>query len=148
MPQNNPEIIEYIDHTGRIENINGPSRLLRVRLSDDGHDCGGCPAAKLCGASSGAQFIDVPVKSVVGYEIGDKVRLRGTERMHRRAIMLATVFPCIALIAIMVLIYVLTYSQVWAALGGIAAMLIFYLCLYLARNKVEHEFGFEVQKEC
>lgn len=145
MTRNDTETLEYIDHTGRVERVDASRRSLTVRI-DDEHDCGGCPAAKLCGAASGSKTTEVPVRNPGQFTVGDRVRLRGTERMHRRAIMLATVFPCIALIAIMVAIFVITGNQLWAALGGIASMLVFYLALYLARNKVEHEFGFEVVK--
>lgn len=145
MSRNDSDTLEYIDHGGRVESVDMQSRALTVRI-DDEHDCGGCPAAKLCGAASGSKTTVVPVRHPESFAVGDRVRLSGTERMHRRAIMLATVFPCLALIAIMVMIFVITGNQLWAALGGIASMLVFYLALYLARNKIEHEFGFEVEK--
>lgn len=146
MSEKNVEIIEYIDHIGRVESIDAAKGNLRVRLEGE-HECGACPAANLChGAENGAQYIDVAVRNPGAFRVGDRVRMRGTERMHRRAIMLATVLPCIALIAIMTLIYVLTGDQLWSALGGLGSMLIFFLALYLARNRVAHEFEFDVRK--
>lgn len=142
MTGHNTETIEYIDHYGRVKSIDSQKRTLTVSLSDS-TDCGECPAARLCAATQGKQEITIPVDRPSAFTPGMTVRLRGTERMHRRAIMLATVIPCVALVAVMTAVFITTGSQLTAALCGLAAIGVFYVALYAMRNRVAHEFSFE-----
>ena len=59
--------------------------------------------------------------------------------------MIATVIPSIALVAVMVIIYMLTADQTVAALGGIGSMIFFFVMLYLFRNRIAHEFSFTIK---
>ena len=142
---------EHIDHHGTVTAISGGGAAggpitATVRLEGN-HDCSGCRAAALCGmAGKDSDTLNVTLTDHEAgrLHVGDRVTLRGTERMHRRAIMLATVLPCVTLVAVMVALYLLTGSQPVAALGGLAAMVIFFIVLFLARNRVAHEFSFTV----
>lgn len=142
MTEPDTETIEYIDHFGRVERIDAKKRLLTVKLSDS-HDCGGCPAARLCAAGKGSSEIEVAVSRPADFTPGMAVRLRGTERMHRRAIMLSTLLPCIFLVGVMTAVFLLSGSQIAAALSGILATAAFYAALYAFRDRVAHEFIFE-----
>lgn len=141
---NMSESIEYIEHQAIVRSVDPVKGTISVRI-DDIEECGDCPAANLCGAkgeSSNLVTIATPMASSLKPD--DIIFVRGTETMHRKAIMYATVFPCIILVAIMVGIYLLTANQLAAALSGIGAMLLFFLILYLFRNKIAHEFTFSV----
>lgn len=140
------EEIEYIDHTGRVTSIDLSRRTITVTLLEEA-DCGGCPAGKLCSNfAPDKNVVTVNVPDPSAYQIGDFVAVRGTERLHRKAIMLATVIPTFALLAVMIGIYLLTGSQLAACLSALGAMLVFFVGLYLMRNKLAHEFVFEVIK--
>lgn len=141
---------EYIDHKGTVLAIDrhpvAGSLTASVRI-DDSNECGGCPAARLCGVTGGdtpTLNVVVPKREATRLRVGDRVTVRGTERMHHRAIMLATVLPCLTLVAVMVGVYLVTGSQLLAALCGLGAMVIFFCLLFAARNKVAHEFSFTV----
>ena len=136
--------IEYIDHDGRIKSVDPERGTVTVAMTEDA-DCGGCPAGKLCrNFAPDTDMVEVPVKNPEDFKPGDFVTVRGSERLHRKAIMLITVIPSIALLAVMIGIYLLTGSQLTACLCGIGAMLLFFWGLYLIRNKLAHEFVFEV----
>lgn len=138
---------ESVIHTGTVTAVDSRRREVTVRLSSE-EGCDACPAARLCGASgSEGREVRVEVHDVASWPIGSAVRVAGTEAMHRRAIMLATVIPCIALIAVMTAVYLLTGSQSAAGLSGLGAMLVFFILLYLARNRIEHEFRFHILPE-
>ncbi|MDE7159413.1 MAG: SoxR reducing system RseC family protein [Muribaculaceae bacterium] len=141
---------EYIDHEGTViaieRNPVAGSLTATVRLEGT-KECGGCPAARLCGVAEGESDtlqVVVPKREATRLRVGDHVTVRGTERMHHRAIMLATVLPCLALVAVMVGVYLLTRSQAFAALAGLGAMVVFFTILFMARNRVAHEFSFTV----
>lgn len=141
------EEIEYIDHQGRITAIDQGKSSVTVTLLEDA-DCGECPAGKLCtNFTPDKNVIEVPVADVSEYKVGDFVSVRGTEKLHRKAIMLATVIPSVALIAVMIGVYLLTASQLAACLSGLGSMFLFFFGLYLMRNRLAHEFVFEIKKE-
>ena len=136
------ETTEYIEHSAIIKKIDTDHNLVWVRI-DDPEECGDCPASKLCQSrGEPSNLVSVKVTDTRRYKVDDIVTVRGTERMHHKAIMYATVFPCIILIATMVGIYLLTDNQLAAALSGIGMTGIFYLILWLFRNKIAHEFTF------
>lgn len=138
--------IEYIEHDAVVTGVDSSRNQITVRLTDTA-ECGGCPAAKVCSGMKDTQKIVIPVKNADSFKKGEVVIVRGTEQMHRKAIMLATFIPCVCLIAIMTTIFLLTGNQLTAALGGLASMVVFFLLLYLFRNKVAHEFVFTVIRD-
>lgn len=137
---------EQIIHQGEIISVDKAQRTVTVRVSND-DECGGCPAATLCGISGkdSGQLITIKIRGTGVYTKGDKVEVIGTESMHRKAIMLATVIPSITMIAIMTLIYLLTFNQLYAAIGGVGSMFFFFAIIYLFRNKIAHEFNFTIK---
>lgn len=139
------EYIDRIEHRGTVEYVDQQKGILRIRL-DGQHECGTCPAARLCSGAK-SDVIDVECRNASLYKVGQRVVVEGTEQMHRKAIMLATVLPCVALIAGMVTVYLVTWNQLAAVLSGLGATILFYLLLYGMRNRVAHEFRFSVFPE-
>lgn len=138
------EEIEYIDHQGRITAVDAEKRIVTVALEETA-DCGECPAHKLCNNFTPEKnVVAVNVANPAQYKVGEFVTVRGTERLHRKAIMLATVIPSLALIIVMIGVYLLTADQLAACLSGIGAMIIFFVGLYLLRHRLAHEFNFEI----
>lgn len=140
------DYIDYIEDDGIIEWINAEDNTIGVRINHP-DECGECPAAKICGGGKQKNIFTIKVSDTHQYRIGQTITIQGSEKLHRRAIMLATVLPCIALIAVMAIIYLTTGNQATAALGGLITMVLFFGILYLARNKIAHEFVFEISKK-
>ena len=140
------EKIEYIRHSGQISGIDPQHSTVTVSVIENA-DCGGCPASKLCNNfDSDKNTLVVPVRDCSDFKIGDFVTLYGSERIHRKAIMLCTVIPSIALVAVMIGVFLLTANELAACLSGIGALVVFYVFLYLVRNKIAHEFTFNIEK--
>ena len=135
---------EQIIHLGRVLSVDSSVGSIEILL-EDGGDCGSCPAAKLCNHGSKSEN-KVVVMSDDTFEVGEKVRVVGTEMMHRKAIVLVLVCPCLLLIATMVMVYLLTLDESVAALSGLGLMLVFFIVLYLCRNRIAREFVFRVEK--
>lgn len=141
------EEIEYIDHRGRITAINREKGTVTVSLIEEA-DCGECPAGKMCNNFlPDKNILEIAVENPSAYKIGDFVEVRASERLHRKAIIIVTVIPSLALLAVMIGLYLLTGSQLTACLSGLGAMIVFFFGLYLMRNKLAHEFVFEIVKE-
>lgn len=141
------EEIEYIEHDGRVTAVNPGKGTVTVTLTEEA-DCGGCPAGKLCSNfTPDKNVVEVPVADTSTFRTGDFVTVRGSERLHRKAIILVTVIPSLALIAVMIGIYLLTGSQLAACVSAIGAMIVFFFGLYLMRRRLAHEFVFEIVKK-
>ena len=139
------DVIERITHNGTVVATNLKTGHVMVRI-DEQAECSGCAAAKLCNKiSDNNHTLKIYTKDIAKYKVGDKVTASGTEQMHRKAIMLATVFPCIILIATMTSIYLLTSNEALAVIVGICSTIIFFILLYLFRNKISHEFIFTLR---
>lgn len=139
------DIIESITHDGTIISSSPKDGLVTVKIDDEA-ECNSCAAAKLCRKISDKNHtIDIHTNHASKYQPGDKVSIQGTEQMHRKAIMLATVIPCIILIAVMVGTYILTLNQLMSVTCGLASTVFFFVLLYACRNKIAHEFVFTIK---
>ena len=138
------ETYDYVEHTAIVQSTDPVRNIVNVRITDL-EECGDCPAAQLCNAAgSESNIIAIITPHASGFRKGDILEIRGTEQMHRKAIMYATVLPCIALVDVMVAVYLLTLNQLAAALSGIGVMILFFFILWCSRNKIAHEFCFTI----
>jgi len=147
----NTEYVEYIHHRGMVKSVNKKKRIVLVSVNDDG-DCGSCPAARLCSISQNngrnKNEIEVFVSDASGYEVGEIVDVYGTEGMHKKAILVAMVVPCLILVAVMVGVYSITSDQAFSALCGLGAVILVYLIFYILRRHIAHQFNFTIKKKC
>ena len=141
------ESTDYIRHTGIVTAVNPAANSVTVKIDDAG-DCGSCPASKICEATGQTEnTITIVTPHASSYKKGEIVNVRGTEQMHRKAIMYATVLPSILLVAVMVAVYLMTFNQLAAALSGIAVTILCYVAIWACRNKIAHEFSFSIIKD-
>ena len=137
---------DFIDHQGRVTAVNTEKGTVTVALLEEA-ECGGCPAGKLCNNfSPDKNIMEVATADASRYKVGDFVKVRGAERIHRKAIMIATVIPSLALIVVMIGVYLLTGSQLAASLSALGAMILFFAGLFLIRKKLAREFVFILEK--
>lgn len=140
------EDIDCIDHHGIVTAVDAAAGTVTVIINEE-DECDCCPAAKLCTIKDKtADRITVASDRAGDFKKGEEVTLRASERMHRKAILLATVIPCVVLVAVMVGVYLISFNQLAAALCGLGTMIAFFIILYLSRNHVAHEFNLEILK--
>lgn len=138
------EIIENITHQATVKSVDPKKGTLTVTLKHD-DDCSSCPVTEICGGAN-SDTLTLQVAHPERFRPGERVELTGTERMHPKAVKMATIVPCIALVAAMVGIYLASGDQFAAVAGGLGVMVFFFAMLYAFRNKIRHEFSFEVRK--
>ncbi len=139
---NSDTLIDAIIHRGTVSSMTDSQA--QVQLADN-VSCGGCPAAKVCGGVD-RKIITVLVPDGMKLHPGDRVEVSGTQRMHHKAIRLATLYPTIALIAVMVGVYLLTGEQGVAALAGVGTMALFFAILWMSRRRLATEFTFTLHR--
>ena len=144
LTDNNP-YNDVIVHKATVVALSPDNTDAKVRVTD-ADECAACAAASLCGVNNGKKgtVINAAVGKGLNPKVGDIVEISGTEQLHRKAIRLATVYPTLAILAVMIGLYLITADQLVAALGGIATMIVFFVCLWLARKKLAREFLFVI----
>lgn len=138
--------LDEIVHRGSVLATDPAKGTVTVAL-DGSQECGACPAARLClNGERRRDTLEIQTDGRNSLKTGDRVEVSTTEVLHRKAIMLATVLPCVALVAVMVAVFVATGNQGLAAICGLASMILFFVALYAMRGKIAHELQFKVRK--
>lgn len=138
---------DQILHHGVVEKLMPGRNMVGVRIADS-DECAACAAAKICRAgNNSSELLAVTVPPGMRLNIGDKVEVTGSEQLHRKAIRLLMLYPTMAIIAVMVGVYLLWGNQLMAALAGVGVMFMFFIILYVCRNRINREFVFVIKRK-
>lgn len=134
---------EQVKHTGKV--VSMTPQLTTVQIVSHSA-CSSCHAAGLCGLSEYAEkAIQVPTDPYAAYGVGDEVQVVLKASMGMKAVWLAYFLPLVILLAIALGLIALGVSEVVAGLSGIAAVGVYYLGLWLFREKLQDEYVFTIQ---
>lgn len=132
--------MEYsLRHHGIVTGIS--SRTLSVSIAS-GADCSGCAVKSVCHPGGKPQD-EIIVKATIprsertsNFHIGDNVEISITTSKRMRAILMALVMPCLLLVCGTFTAIWLGTSQTMAATMGIAVTAIYYIILYICRDRL------------
>ncbi|MGM9713033.1 MAG: SoxR reducing system RseC family protein [Prevotella sp.] len=142
-----------IIHGGIIERIDG--KHISVRIVQKAA-CASCSISKQCTASeSKVKVIDVWTADASRYAVGQEVNVSLTTGMARGAVLLSFVYPTLIIVAVIVAVLCLTspggpwplaapYSEMAAALAGIASLIPYFAILFSIRKKLRQRFMFSI----
>lgn len=134
---------EEIRHSGKIVEIT-PSTIVVEIIAEEA--CGSCSAASLCGMSEvKKKLIEVP--AALGYETGEEVWVLLKSSKGMKAVWLSYIVPLILLMATILILSGIGVSELICGLGAIGVIAVYYLLLFLFRNKVKKEYTFYIEKK-
>ena len=134
---------EQVKHTGKV--VSMTPQLTTVQIVSQSV-CAQCHAAGLCGLSEYTEkAIQVPTDPYASYGVGDEVQVVLKASMGMKAVWIAYFFPLLLLLAVALGLIALGVSEVWAGLAGIAAVGLYYLGVWLFREKLQNEYIFTIQ---
>ena len=108
--------------------------------------CSGCHAAGLCGLGEVMEkAVEVPTSPYASYKVGDEVEVLFKASMGMKAVWLAYFIPLVVLLAVILGLIGLGVAEVPAGLAGIAAVGVYYLVLWLFRDKLKNEYIFTIK---
>ena len=93
--------------------------------------CGSCHARSLCGS----------------YEVGDEVDVTLKASMGHKAVWLAYVLPLLVLVCALLVLTAAGVQELYAGLGGLGAVAVWYLLLWLFRSRLKNEYVFNINKK-
>lgn len=136
---------DIIQHQGTVESIDGSH--IRVRIVQTSA-CASCVAHKYCNSSeSKEKMIDVYTKEADRYAVGQSVNVYGTTSMGMRAVLWAFGVPFVVLVAVLYASIMLTDgNEPLSALWALGSLAVYYLILYVCRDKMKKKFVFTINQ--
>lgn len=135
--------MEEVSHSGIIRSI-GPEKTVVEIVSLSA--CASCHAHGLCSAADAASK-EIEVPSSPGFSVGEEVVLVLRESKGMKAVLLTYVIPALLLL---IPVVALSYTDIHElAVGGIGigAVALWYLVLWLKRDRFKSEYVFIVNKK-
>lgn len=134
---------ETISHKGKI--VNMTPQVTTVSILQHAA-CGECHAAGICGMGDMAEkLVEVPTDPYGNYSVGDEVEVLLKASMGLKAVWLCYAIPLVVLLGTVVGLLSAGVEEAAAGLAGLAAIGLYYLLLYLFRNKLKNEYIFTIQ---
>ena len=130
---------------GIVRAINGDDISVEIIVSSA---CSGCHAKSICIPSDRRQEV-VTVKNTrhEEYQVGETVELLLETSAGNKAVVLAYVLPLLVLLVLLFGCYALTHKELLSVGIGVLGVIIYYLILKSASNKVERGITFGIRKK-
>ena len=134
-----------ITHSGVVESVS--DRLVRVRIVQAAA-CAACKVAGHCTASeSKVKIIDVFTSDPSSYAKGDAVTVSVSEGSARKALMVGFGLPFVVMVAAVFITMWLTTDETMSALAGLAALVPYYMLVWLLRDRIGGSVTFGIEKQ-
>ncbi len=134
---------EAVTHKGKV--VKMTPQVTTVAILQHGA-CSECHAAGLCGMGEMAEkLVEVPTDPYAFYVVGDEVEVLLKASMGMKAVWLAYFIPLLVLLAVVLLLSALHVGEVVTGVCALVAVGLYYLLLYLFRDKLKNEYIFTIK---
>lgn len=134
---------EEVSHKGRVVRVT--PQVTTVAILQEGA-CAGCHAAGLCGmAELKEKAVEVPTSPYSPHAVGEEVELVLKASMGMKAVWLAYFIPLVVLLSVILGLIGLGVGEVVAGVSGIGAVGLYYLLLWLLRDRLKNEYIFTIK---
>lgn len=136
-------MVDNISHSGVVESVEDGCVHVRIVVTSA---CAACKVAGYCNAAeSKEKVVDVYTAKSEAYAVGQAVTVSASRQVATHALLLAFGLPFVILVAVLVGVLLLTGDELWAALGGLLALVPYYGILWLFRQKVRDRLAFQIE---
>ena len=134
-----------IFHTGTIIGITPEYTTVEIIAQSA---CAACHARGMCGVADESQkIIMVPTDPYAGYKVGDEVFVMLKRSMGMKAVWISYVIPLLILMILILSLSSVTVHEVYAGLAAIGGVALYYLVIYLFRDKLAKDFVFYIKEK-
>ena len=134
---------EQVTHTGKVVSMTPKTTTVQI-VSQSA--CSECHAAGLCGLSEYTdKAVEVPTSPSATYGVGDEVQVVLKASMGFKAVWIAYFLPLVVLLAITLGLIALGVPEVVSGLAGLGAVALYYLIVWLRRDRLRNEYVFTIQ---
>ena len=132
-----------MSHTGKVVSMTPQTTTVQI-VSHAA--CSECHAAGVCGLSEYTEkAIEVPTSPSATYGVGDEVQVVLKASMGFKAVWIAYFLPLVVLLAITLGLIALGVPEVVSGLAGLGAVALYYLIVWLRRDRLRNEYVFTIQ---
>ena len=130
-------------HTGKVVSMTPTMTTVQI-VSQSA--CSECHAAGLCGLSEYTEkAVEVPTSPSATYGVGDEVQVVLKASMGFKAVWIAYFLPLVVLLAITLGLIAAGVPEVLSGLAGIGAVALYYLIVWIRRDRLRNEYVFTIQ---
>ena len=135
-----------VKHCGEVVRIDGHSVFVRMTVNSA---CSACHAKGVCGASEQTdKIVEVGTAAATDFQVGDSVEVALMQRdMGSTSVVLAYVVPFLVLAAVLVGAILMGASEGMAALSALVGVALWYVVLYMLRDKIKNKIKFIIIKQ-
>ncbi|MDD2191423.1 MAG: SoxR reducing system RseC family protein [Bacteroidales bacterium] len=136
---------ELIEHSGTICEIIDSKVVVRIISASM---CASCHAKGACSMNDTKEkCIDVNVSNPSDYKVGQEVVVCLEQKMGTKAVLIGFFFPFLTLIITAILSnkYIFPNNEALTALLSILSITVYYIIIYLIKNKIEKKFHFQIK---
>lgn len=132
-----------IAHKGRIVEITPDFTTVEILVSSA---CSSCHAKSLCGMSEEQEkVIMVPTDPYSDHKVGDEVNVLTKMSMGLKAVWISYVIPLVILMILILSLSPVIGNEPLRGLIAIAGVALYYLCIWLFRDRLSDEFTFYIE---
>ena len=133
-----------ISHKGIIKSITPELTTVEIVSTSA---CAECHAKGMCGvAESKIKEISVPTDPYSEHSAGDEVEVVLKKSMGLKAVWISYVIPLLILMILILSLSSVNVHEVYAGLGAIAGVALYYLVIYLMRDRLANDFVFYIKR--
>ena len=133
-----------ISHRGKVVSIT--PEITRVEIVSESA-CGACHAKGLCSLGDAkVKVVELPTSGWSDIKVGDEVDVVLKASMGHKAVFLAYLIPLVILVAALLGLTSAGVPELWSGLTAIAAVAVYYFCLWLMRGRLRNEYIFNIKK--
>ena len=135
-----------VKHCGEVVRIDGHSVFVQMTVNSA---CSACHAKGVCGASEQTdKIVEVETAAATDFQVGDSVEVALMQRdMGSTSVVLAYVVPFLVLAAVLVGAILMGASEGMAALAALVGVALWYVVLYMLRDKIKNKIKFIIIKQ-
>ncbi len=135
--------MKEISHIGKIVEVNPQFTTVEI-ISQSA--CSACHASGLCGMSEYTKkAIQVATDPFKEYKVGDEVEVLLKQSMGVKAVWISYAIPLIILMILVLSLSQFLKNELWVGLIAIAGVALYYLGVYLFRDKLAKEYVFYIK---
>ena len=136
---------DEIAHDGKIVEITPEFTSVEIIASSA---CSSCHAKGMCGVSEEERkVIMLPTDPYASWEEGDNVRVFMKKSMGLKAVWISYVIPLAVLMILILSLSSVTGHEVYAGLGAIGGVLLYYVGIYIFRDRLAKDFVFYIKEK-
>ncbi len=106
--------------------------------------CSDCHAKRAC------LVMDEKAKMIVvqgkgDYKIGDTIEVKIDNQLGLKAVFYGYFLPFLLVLALLIFLMAIGMSEIWAGMISLSILPVYYLIIYLLRDKFKNKFSFRIQ---